>query len=168
MENSRDVAQRLLKEVRKLSYLLHPPTLADMGVGPALKEYVAEFAEYSRTRVKLEVSGSLGRIARQVEIAIFRIVEEALANANQSSSSEVTVRLRRLAKEVLVGIQDPGAGILGDKSARAKGRGAIGVVERARQLGGTLTIRSDGQGTVISLSLPVLCQTAVQNISESS
>lgn len=110
VENSRDVAQRLLKEVRKLSYLLHPPTLADMGVGPALKEYVAEFAEYSRTRVKLEVSESLGRIARQVEIAIFRIVEEALANANQSSSSEVTVRLRRLAKEVLVEIQDPGCG----------------------------------------------------------
>jgi signal transduction histidine kinase len=167
VDNSRDVAQRLLKEVRKLSYLLHPPTLDDMGVGPALKEYVAEFAEYSRTRVKLDVSESLGRFTRNVEIAIFRIVEEALANANHSSSAEVTVRVSRSAEEMLLEIKDPGAGILGDKSARLNGRGAIGMVERARELGGTVAIRSDGQGTAISVTLPVASHTAVQNFSES-
>ena len=167
VDNSRDVAQRLLKEVRKLSYLLHPPTLDDMGVGPALKEYVAEFAEYSRTRVRLEVSESLGRFARNVEIAIFRIVEEALANANHSSSAEVTVRVSRSAEEMLLEIKDPGAGILGDKSARLNGRGAIGMVERARELGGTVAIRSDGQGTVIAVTLPVVSHTAGKNFSES-
>jgi len=167
VDNSRDVAQRLLKEVRKLSYLLHPPTLDDMGVGPALKEYVAEFVEYSRTRVNLEVQESLGRFARNVEIAIFRIVEEALGNANNCASPEVIVRVSQSASEVLVEIKDPGAGILGDKSARANGRGAIGMVERARELGGTVAIRSDGQGTVISLTLPVVSQTAVQNASAS-
>jgi signal transduction histidine kinase len=156
VDNSREVAQRLLQEVRKLSYLLHPPTLDDMGLGPALREYVAEFVEYSQTRVRLQVPEGLGRFARSVEIGIFRIVEEALANANHSASSEVLVRLSRSATEVLVEIQDPGAGILGDKSARANGRGAIGIVERARELGGTVAIRSDGQGTVISLALPVV------------
>jgi signal transduction histidine kinase len=166
VDNSRDVAQRLLKEVRKLSYLLHPPTLDDMGVGPALREYVAEFVEYSRTRVKLEVSESLGRFAHNVELAIFRIAEEALANANHSTSTEVTVRVSRSAIEVLVEIQDPGAGILGDKSARANGRGAIGMVERARELGGTVAIRSDGQGTVISLTLPVVSLTVVPKVRE--
>lgn len=166
MDNSRDVAHRLLKEVRKLSYLLHPPTLDDMGVGPALREYVAEFGEYSRTRVKLEVPESLGRFARNVELTIFRIVEEALTNANHSVSREVMVRVRQSAAEVLVEILDPGAGILGDKSAGASGRGAIGMVERARELGGTLAIRSDGQGTVISLTLPVVSQTTVPNVRE--
>jgi signal transduction histidine kinase len=168
VDNSRDVAQRLLKEVRKLSYLLHPPTLDDMGVGPALREYVAEFVEYSHTRVNLEVPETLGRFARNVEIAIFRIVEEALANANHSSSAEVTVRVSRSAAEVLVEIQDPGAGILGDKSANVNGRGAIGIVERTRELGGTVAIRSDSQGTVLSLSLPIPTQTAMPNVSESN
>jgi signal transduction histidine kinase len=139
-----------------------------MGLGPALKEYVAEFVEYSRTRVNLEVQESLGRFARNVEIAIFRIVEEALANANNSASAEVIVRVSRSASEVLVEIRDPGAGILGDKSARANGRGAIGMVERARQLGGTIAIRSDGRGTLISLALPVVPETAVQNASGSN
>jgi signal transduction histidine kinase len=166
VDNSRDVAQRLLKEVRKLSYLLHPPTLDDMGVGPALKEYVAEFAEYSQTRVKLEVQETVGRFARNVEIAIFRIIEEALANANHSSSAEVKVRVRRSAAEVLVEIQDPAAGILGDKSARVNGRGAIAMVERARELRGTVAIRSDGQGTMISLALPVTSGTTVHNVSD--
>ena len=168
VDNSRDVAQRLLKEVRKLSYLLHPPTLDDMGLGPALREYIAEFVEYSHTRVNLQVSEGLGRFARNVEIAIFRIVEEALSNANHSSSAEVTLRVSRAAAEVLVEIQDPGAGILGDKSARVNGRGAIGMVERARELGGALAIRSDSSGTVISVTLPVVSQTAVQNVSVSS
>ncbi len=168
VDNSREVAQRLLKEVRKLSYLLHPPTLDDMGVGPALREYIAEFVEYSRTRVKLEVPEGLGRFARNVEIGIFRIVEEALANANHSASAEVLLRVSRSATEVLVEIQDPGAGILGDKSARANGRGAIGMVERARELGGTVAIRSDGQGTVLSLTVPVVSEAALQNGGKSS
>jgi signal transduction histidine kinase len=163
VDNSRDVAQRLLKEVRKLSYLLHPPTLDDMGLGPALEEYIAEFVEYSRTRVKLEVAESLGRFARNIEIAIFRIVEEALGNANHSTSAEVTLRVSRTAAEVLVEIQDPGAGILGDKSARVNGRGAIGIVERARELGGTVAIRSDSRGTVIAVALPVVSQTASES-----
>jgi signal transduction histidine kinase len=67
---------------------------------------------------------------------------------------------------VLVEVQDLGAGILGDKSARVNGRGAIGMVERARELGGMVAIRLDSRGTVIAVALPVVSQTAVQNVSE--
>jgi signal transduction histidine kinase len=153
--NSRDVAQKLLREVRNLSYLLHPPTLNAMGIGPALREYLDQFAECNKVRVALHLSDNLGRFSRNIEIAVFRIVEEALDNASHSGSLETTIRLARSSDDVVLEIHDRGAGILGDKVGSGAGRGVTGMVERVQELGGTVAIRSDGQGTLISLTLPI-------------
>jgi signal transduction histidine kinase len=157
VDSSREVAENLLKEIRKLSHVLHPPTLDDIGVGAALKEYIEHFSARSGIKVDLEISGNLGRLGRNVEIAVFRIVEEALANVRQhSGSTSAAVRLIRSSSVVLVEIQDHGYGISRKRGAANAGTGITGMRERARELGGTVRVQSDNNGTLVSVSLPLL------------
>jgi signal transduction histidine kinase len=156
VDSSREVAENLLKEIRKLSHVLHPPTLDDIGVGAALKEYAEHFAARSGIAVNLEVSGNLGRLGRNVEIAVFRIVEEALANVRQhSGSASAAVRVIRSSTIVLVEIQDQGYGISRKRGAANAGTGITGMRERARELGGTVRVQSDSKGTTVFVSLPL-------------
>ena len=153
--SSRSVADSLLTEVRKLSHLLHPPTLDDIGLGPALKEYVEQFSGWSGIKVELEVASNVGRFRRHIEIAIFRIVEEALANVRQhSGSATAVVRLSRSSDSVTVAIQDYGSGISRRDGAAKAGVGITGIRERARELGGNVRIQSNITGTLVSVTLP--------------
>jgi signal transduction histidine kinase len=153
--SSRSVADSLLTEVRKLSHLLHPPTLDDIGLGPALKEYVEQFSGWSGIKVGLEVASNVGRFRRHIEIAIFRIVEEALANVRQhSGSGTAMVRLSRSSENVTVEIQDYGSGISRRDGAAKAGVGITGMRERARELGGNVRIQSNITGTLVSVTLP--------------
>ena len=154
--SSRSVAQSLLIEVRKLSHLLHPPTLDDIGLGPALREYIEQFTGWSGIKVDLLVASDVGRFRRHIEIAIFRIVEEALANVRQhSGSATAAVRLSHSSDGVVVEIQDYGSGISRRDGAAKAGVGITGMRERARELGGNVRIQSNITGTLVSVTLPV-------------
>jgi signal transduction histidine kinase len=159
-ENS-SLVQRLLTEVRALSYTLHPPTLEVMGVASALQWYVEQFAERCRIKVQLDIQKDLGRLPRKVEIAIFRIVQESLANVHRHAGCDTaTVRVSRSSTEVFAEVSDCGTGITSEKqlslsSGVGPGVGISGMRERTRELDGNFAIHSEGRGTTVRVSFPL-------------
>jgi signal transduction histidine kinase len=172
VDSSRAVSESLLTEIRKLSHLLHPPTLDEMGLSSALKEYIDQFIASSGARVALEIPGELGRFDRKLEIAVFRIVEEGLANIYpRFGKAFATVRLKRGAGSLIVEIQNPQP-----KSVEALSSGAAiptrpetritGIQERAAEHGGTVQFTSDPSGIFISVTLPVETQNTTAQATE--
>ncbi len=159
-ENTALLAQ-ISREIRTISHLLHPPLLDEVGLAPGVREYLEGFAERSRMRVRLEIAEDFGRLPRDVETALFRIVQEGLTNVHRHSESRtVTVRIMRSPDKVSVVIADAGRGIPKQKiseieAGRTPGVGLRGMRERARQLGGSFKIRSTDKGTVVVTRLPL-------------
>jgi signal transduction histidine kinase len=151
---STSLTQNVLQEVRKLSHVLHPPTLDEMGLAAALRWYVEQFAESSGIEAALDVPKTVGRLPRNLEIAAFRIVEESLKNVlRHSRSSSVAVRMTRSRGELLLEVQDEGIGMPSQRETA--GLGIVGMRERATELGGSLTINSSGQGTSVYARFPL-------------
>lgn len=153
--------QEVSSEIRTISHLLHPPLLDDMGLASALQWYVEGFAERSKVRVDLEIPADFGRLPNDMEIAIFRIIQECLTNIHRhSGSSTAGIRIHREADHLIVQVQDRGKGISQEKQRELSDSGRTGVGfsgmrERMRQLGGTLEIQSEGNGTLVCAVLKV-------------
>jgi two-component system NarL family sensor kinase len=150
-----------LKEVRTLSYLLHPPLLDEAGLTSALQWYIKGFAKRSGILVDVMFE-EIGRLPSEAEIALFRIVQESLTNIRRhSGSSTASITLERKEHEVTLQIKDHGRGMLWQKlSAPAEqvtelGVGIHGMRQRMRQLGGRLEVASTEEGTTITASLPL-------------
>jgi len=163
--DSETMVQEMSKEVRTISHLLHPPLLDEVGLSSAIRWYIDGFAERSNIKVDLDCPKDFGRLPREVETAIFRVVQESLTNIHRhSGSSTAKIRFRHRDGHVLVEIEDKGMGISEEKldemaSAGMPGVGMRGMRERLRQLGGALEISSNGRGTMIVARLPV-CETS--------
>src|ERR1700737_590256 len=150
-------------DIRTISYLLHPPLLDEAGLASALTWYVQGFSERSKISVDLDVPKDFARLPRDVETAIFRVIQECLTNIHRHSQSPTAnVRIRSTAQEVRIEVEDKGKGIPPEKrreilSSGAPGVGLRGMRERLRQLGGGLEINSDGngKGTSITAHLPM-------------
>lgn len=162
LKESLGLVQELSKEVRTISHLLHPPLLDEVGLSSALRLYLEGFAERSTIKVNLQIPGDFGRLSRELELAIFRVVQECLTNIHRHSGSRVAkIGISRSDVDVRLEVQDRGKGISPakrsemDMTGRA-GVGIRGMRERIRQLGGTLEIRSqrDGRGTTVVVRLP--------------
>lgn len=158
-ENAGMVAE-VSKQIRTISYLLHPPLLDEAGLAPALRCYVDGFARRSNIDVQLDISDDFARFAPPVEISIFRVVQECLTNIHRHSGSRTAgIRVLREKTYVRVEIEDAGKGMSVPASASAiaseAGVGLLGMRERLRVLGGTLDIRSRGKGTKITAVIPV-------------
>lgn len=154
--------QQTITGVRSASYLLHPPLLDDAGLTSALRAYTDGVS--SRTNLEIDLVFSpddLGRVTRDLEIAVFRVVQEGLANVHRHSGSRVArVTIERSPEQISVEIQDHGRGmperVLSDiESGRTSGVGIGAMRERVRELGGTFQIESNGNGTRVSVRLPV-------------
>jgi PAS domain S-box-containing protein len=155
-----DLVQEMNRQTRTISHLLHPPLLDEVGLVSALNWYVEEFSSRSGIQVQLEISESFGRISEDLEIAIFRIVQECLTNVHRHSGSLVAaIRVRQLSDQIILEVEDRGRGISADKlselkTARSRGLGFRGMQERVRHLGGTWEIRSNQNGTVVVATIP--------------
>ena len=149
-----------LRDIRTMSYLLHPPLLDEIGLGSALQWYVSGFSERSNISVTLELTPDLGKQPRDVELSLFRIVQECLTNIHRhSGSSTARVRIFRTPGEVCLEVRDEGKGIPADvrekiSSGEGFGLGIRGIRERLRQFGGRLELQSDGGGTAVLAALP--------------
>jgi PAS domain S-box-containing protein len=147
-------------ELRTLSYLLHPPLLDEVGLAPALRWYVDGFSKRSGIDVKALIAPAVGRAEAEKEMALFRVVQEALSNVHRHSSSKTAeIRLERRAERLVLTISDAGRGIVdapaGKRDAiRTPGVGIAGMRARLKQLGGTLEIRSGSRGTTVIATLP--------------
>lgn len=146
----------LLGEVRQLSHLLHPPTLDEMGLPSAVQWYSEQFAKRTNIVVTLEIPSDFGRLSREKEIAMFRVVQESLANVYEhSGSTTATVRISKAAGHVCVQVSDLGRGMPLNASPKSAGIGIDAMRERVRQLGGSLSIHSHGRGTLVTADLPI-------------
>ena len=154
------LADRCLREIRTAAYLLHPREL-DGGLRPALVDYVDGYVQRSGIQVDLAIPPDLGRLPQEVESALFRIVQEALANIyRHARSSTAGIRLARDAATITMEIGDEGRGMQTRTPKRngpmtAPGVGITSMAERAKRLGGLLDIRSEGRGTTIKVVLPL-------------
>ena len=160
VEESLEMVCGLGKEIRTMSYLLHPPLLDESGLSGAIKWYIEGLAERSGLNIKLEMSENFGRLPRETETAVFRIVQECLTNIHRHSGSETaTIRILRNPGAISVEIGDGGRGIsaerLAEIQAQRSGVGITGMRERVRHLKGTLDIQSNGNGTTIFVKFPV-------------
>jgi signal transduction histidine kinase len=155
------MVEQIGSEIRTISHLLHPPLLDAAGLASALRWYVDGFSERSKIKVDLDMPTEFGRLSDEMEIAIFRMVQECLTNIHRhSGGSSATIRVREEGQQVLIEIQDQGKGIPLEKqwvlsSSGRTGVGFRGMRERLGQLGGVLEIRSDSTGTAVTATLPL-------------
>ena len=154
-------AEECARQLRTVSYLLHPPLLEEIGLEGVVRDYADGFATRSGIRVDLEIPQRVGRLAPAAERALFRILQESLTNIHRHSGSRTaSIRLVRLPAEVQLQVADSGRGMppaaLRGGEGAGLGVGIAGMRERVRQLGGRLEIASGDKGTCVTAVLPVV------------
>lgn len=151
------MTEEVSKQVRTISYLLHPPLLDEAGLAAALRCYVEGFSRRSKIDVKLEIVPDFGRFPSDMEISIFRLIQECLTNIHRHSGSlTARIRARRNETSVSIEVEDDGKGIPSHSlSGTGAGVGLPGMRERLRRLGGSLQIHSSGLGTRVTALIPV-------------
>jgi signal transduction histidine kinase len=159
VNQSIELNDEMSRQLRTMSYLLHPPLLDEVGLPSALRWYTEGFAERSAIKVDLQVSDGFHRLPQEMEIAIFRVVQECLTNIHRHSGSPTaSVRLNRTNDAVDVEISDTGQGIASDRvrgDRIVSGVGLMGIEERMRQFGGSVKITSSENGTLVNAGIPL-------------
>jgi signal transduction histidine kinase len=152
----------MLTEIRTLAHLLHPPLLDELGLASAIRTYLEGFSARSGIDVQCSMPESGLRLGRDVELALFRIMQESLTNVHRHSDSErCWVILRKEAGAVTLEVRDEGRGSADLAGAAVRngvptpGVGLSGMQERARQLGGNLKVETGYDGWRVHVRLPV-------------
>lgn len=157
------LAEESIKEMRTISYLLYPPMLEEVGLKSAIPWYLEGFSKRSNIEIKFEISPDFGRLSPELELALFRVLQESLTNVHRHSESSVaSVWLSAKEGRVTLEIDDRGKGIPAkllpgseDDWSASLGVGLRGMHERMQQLGGRLEIRSSNKGTTVRASAPI-------------
>jgi signal transduction histidine kinase len=148
-----DMVGRALDQVRNLSNLLRPTVLDDLGLSPALRRLVEDFGRRTQVETALEGDDGLPPLDPEVQVAIYRVVQEALTNiARHARATRAWVRLAVAGHDVRVTIEDDGQGIRGEPIPHL---GLLGMRERVTELGGSLSVEGrPGAGVRIAAVLP--------------
>lgn len=159
---SEELMQQCVSEVRTLSYLLHPPTMDAAGFTSAARWYVEGLRARSGLELTLDAPNDLGRLSDAIELALFRVLQEALTNVHlHSEASAATIVVRADAEKVVLEVKDNGCGIPKQLLSRFRATGAgmgvglSGIGERVRELGGKFMLDSDGTGTLAHVTIPL-------------
>src|SRR6202453_1234776 len=152
------LAEDISKEIRTISHLLHPPLLDEAGLSSALHVYIEGIRERMGLTVFLEIDPDPGRLPQDLEMAVFRIVQEALTNIHRHArTSEAFVRIHLELTSLRVEIEDRGQGIANFTSLdrQRMGIGLTGMQERVRNLLGQFEVRSGEKGTIVKATFPM-------------
>lgn len=151
-----DLAASASAEIRNLSYLLHPPMMDELGLGSTVTDYAAGFENRSGLKITVEVSSDLGRLQGNREIALFRVIQESLANIHRhSGSATANIRIFRDGQSVILEVTDQGRGLACRDDGRLRyGVGLRSMQERLRPFNGSLAIESSDAGTKVTVILP--------------
>lgn len=168
LSECRDLCERSLQEVRTLSYLSHPAQLEGTGLIPALRWYVEGFRKRTGITVDLRVAPDLPKISSEMEVDLFRVVQEGLFNVfRHSGSRTATVFLDAGEDHVSLRVQDCGKGLvdeaLRDAEGPLAGVGLTSIRERLRRWNGQVRIESSGDGALLNVQLPVHAEEAVHS-----
>ncbi len=163
LADCRAAVEQCTSEVRTLSYLLHAPLLDELGLTDAIRDYADGFSRRSHIRVDLEIAPNFPRLTPDQELALFRILQEALSNVHRHSQSPTaSVRLTVDGRSIALTVEDRGRGVPeGVTIDSALGVGLQGMRERMRQLGGRLelALRPAG-GACVTATLPITTDSA--------
>ncbi|HEX7798366.1 MAG TPA: sensor histidine kinase [Vicinamibacterales bacterium] len=159
IHEARTVTQRALSGVRDLSQLLRPSMLDDFGLPDTLKWQLRKFSDRTNVRTELVQDGLSERLPIDVEVTVYRVIQEALTNVSRhAKATTCRVFVQRLASSVVVTIEDDGVGLpdRANSHAQQEGSGLVGIRERVSDLGGTFRIEGKtGKGTRLLIELPV-------------
>jgi len=155
MKSVRTNIRTSLQEVRRIIYDLRPMALDDLGLFPTIKKHIRTMSEHNDIEIDLSLLGDERRLESNYEVAIFRLVQEAIQNAiNHAEADLIRVIIEIMPKQINVLVKDDGIGF--EKcEEKADSFGLIGMRERVELLDGKLIIASEkGKGTVIRINLP--------------
>jgi len=160
LSETSDLLDRCLAEVRTISHLLHPPLLDELGLYSAARWYVEGFAERSGLQADFTVDDFVDRLHKDAEIALFRVLQEALTNVHRhAGATRVEIDLSCKNNEAALVVKDNGRGVPPETLRRyheghGGGIGLAGMRERLSELGGNLTVESSASGTLLRACLP--------------
>jgi PAS domain S-box-containing protein len=160
VDECRELVKRCCREIRAISHQLYPPLLDDLGLESAVHLYLNGFIERTKARVELEIEPNLGRLDRDLEIALFRVVEQSLASIHrQCAGKDVRVKIGAEPTSVFVELTAPGAGApQGDKFAAWSdtpgGAGLATLRQRIVEAGGVFEILPRPSGIAIRAAVP--------------
>jgi signal transduction histidine kinase len=164
------ILQQSVRELRTMSGSLHPPLLDEMGLAPALRSYANGFAARNAIAVDVELPDTMERLGTDIELALFRVIQEALTNVSRHSGSlhaRIHARVHETddARELALVVEDFGRGFVTQRritlaggqleSLKLPGTGLRGMHERLRQIGGRLHIDSSIGRTVVAAMVPL-------------
>ena len=156
-----ELADQCIREVRTLSYALYPPELDETGLEGAIRVYARGFTKRSGIQVELDISLRVGQMERDIELALFRVVQESLTNIQRHSGSQrakirmdlntdLTLEVSDFGRGVSAGVQD------GKEESRFEvGVGILSMQERVKLVGGRLDIDSTMHGTTVRVTVPL-------------
>jgi two-component system sensor histidine kinase UhpB len=153
LADSQRLLEQITTEIRTISHLLHPQLLDEAGLGAALRIYVEGFSQRSKIPARLEIPDDLQRLSHDLEISIFRIVQECLTNIHKHSGAKsVEISIRRAeGGGVTLKVADDGKGL---QPGHSLGVGLRGMEERVRQLRGSFKVASNSHGMAVIVSMP--------------
>ena len=152
------LTEQCIREVRTLSYVLHPPALDDAGLEDAIRDYVKGFTKRSGIHVELELSPGGQRVSPEMELALFRVVQEGLTNIQRHSGSKQAKIRTDCGPNLILEISDLGHGIPASGNEKRNLEFGVGVPsmrERVKLVGGRLEIDSTNHGTTVRVTIPL-------------
>lgn len=169
-----DLTDCALQEVRTISHLLHPPLLEELGFISAARWYVDEYGKRSQVKVSLRIEKSIGRLPKEIEIALFRVLQESLTNVyRHAAARSVDIGIAGVDGLVVLTVADDGKGIPPEVLSRfdsgaAPGIGLAGMRERLAEFGGRLHVHSSSAGSVIEVTIPTRLPKPVRGVAAHS
>ena len=155
------MAEQCSRELRTISYLLHPPLLEEAGLVSAVRWYADGVSSRTRIQITVDVAPEFRRLPSDIETTLFRIIQESLTNITRHSGSPTArIRILRGSGEVVLEVKDEGKGIPPEKLQKVGGNvsglgvGLAGIWERVRQFNGGLEVNSNSQGTTVTVVVP--------------
>jgi len=161
LDEGREIVKMIGEEIRTLSYLLHPPLLDESGLTSAVRWYAEGFQKRSGIQLNVNIPADLGRLTTEVEMALFRVVQESLTNVHRySGSPDADISILSEPNSIRLEVVDRGKGIeAGASRVKVEGIALLGVGipgmrERLRQLGGQLDVDFGREGTRVTAVVP--------------
>lgn len=156
IEEATRSTEACISEVRTISHLLHPPLLEELGLASAAQWFVEGFAVRSGIRTEIHIPENLPRLGGEIEIVLFRVLQESLTNIYRHSGSKTAVvSVGRDSQQVWLEVRDQGNGATKPSTPFRPGMGITGMRERVKDIGGVLEIASDGEGTRVRAVIPL-------------
>ncbi len=160
LQELREIVKLSLQDVRRIIFDLRPMALDDLGLVPALSRYLEKLKERYDVPVEVKCKGAQCRLNPLIEVAVFRVVQEAVQNAvKHANAKKIGVKLELEPQHIIAVVEDNGIGFDCEeylRQPRENSYGLVGMKERLEILGGQLSIKSNpGNGTEVLAILPL-------------